>query len=578
MPPHAGDELQFPRKVQGAGILAPLALGMAVDSITAEQPYIALILVWGVASLAYVLCREGQRLTLVQLQISTYAASAKQVMAHIMDLGLPYQLNSKVSSSQRCVQRGLESINRAVDSIALRLVPAVLEITSILAVLVIRFEASWVALSSLVGVAVYIRSTSVLSQEQRKKRKAQNKSDSETYARFTDSLQNMALVAAYGAEGAQIARYESGVLQYLSDMWNAKLFTSKVTIAQTVVTRGTQLVGYLLAARQLQQGTATVGDFLAMTSLVGNVFAPISWLPTLIMELSNQVTDVVALCDVLRTQAQVPDTSSLPDLPCMMPGAAAAGPELRFKAVCFAYPRSSAAASARRQVLRDVSFSVQPGTTTAIVGSTGSGKSTILSLLLQHWQPTHGSITLGGCDVAAHSVSSLRGGTALVSQSAVMLDVSIRDNILLGRPGASESEVQAAVDAAQLRGTVQALEGGLDTMAGSGGGKLSGGERQRVALARAFLRRPRLLLLDEPTSALDASTDAAVMGAVREVQAALGCTCVVVAHRLDSIAYADQVVVLEGGAVAEVGPPSVLAAEPDGRYAQLLAAQHHTEE
>ena len=558
--------------LQASGILSPLALGLAVDSISSGRPFISLIVVWAAAAVGYILFREVQRLALVRVQVTTYAATATEVMSHIMELGLSFQLGSKVSSTQRCVQRGLESINRAVDSIALRLVPALLEITCILAVLTFRFNSMWVALSSLVGVAVYVRSTAYLSQVQRGKRKTQNKSDGDTYARFTDSLQNMALVAAYSAEDTQIQRYSSGVQTYLAALWDAKLFTTKVTLAQTAMTRGTQLAGYLLAAHQLSSGAVTVGDFLAMTALIGNVFAPISWLPTLVMELSNQVTDVAALCALLREEAVVQDTSDLLPLPCMQSTAGGWSAELRFEDVSFAYPGGGERGAAVA-VLRGVSFAVQAGSTTAIVGSTGSGKSTILSLLLRHWEVSTGRILVGGADISEHNVQSLRRGTALVSQSAVMLDLSIKDNIMLGRPGASEAELAEAVAAAQLSGTVQRLPQGLGTKAGSGGGQLSGGERQRVSLARAFLRRPRLLLLDEPTSALDASTDAAVMHAVREVQATLGCTCVVVAHRLSSIAYADQVVVLEGGSIVQAGPPAQLQLDAGGRYAQLLQAQ-----
>jgi len=558
-------------RLQAGGIVSPLALGMAVDNITADKPFVGLILLWAVAAIAYVLMREGQRLALVRLQISAYREAAQQTMTQLMGLGLPFQLSANVTTTQRCVQRGLESVNRAVDSIALRLVPALLEIAAILGVLVFRFRSGWVALSSLAGVVVYIRSTAYLSQVQRQKRKTQNKSDGATYARFSDSLQNMALVSAYNAEDAQIARYADGVRQYLAALWDAKVFTTKVTLVQTAVTRGTQLAGYLLAAQQLSSGTVSVGDFLAMTALIGNVFAPISWLPTLVMELTNQVTDVAALCAILREQPLVGDTSDLEPLPCMQSTAADGGPELRFENVCFAY--RGARERAADPVLAAVSFTAAPGSTTAVVGSTGSGKSTLLSLLLRHWDTTSGRIMLGGADISAHSAGSLRGGCALVSQSAVMVDVSIKENILMGRPGASEAELSEAVAAAQLSGTVRRLPQGLDTLAGAGGGQLSGGERQRVALARAFLRRPKLLLLDEPTSALDASTDAAVMQAVRGVQTALGCTCIVVAHRLSSIAYADQVVVLEGGAVVQAGPPQELQLDAGGRYAQLLLAQ-----
>jgi ABC-type multidrug transport system fused ATPase/permease subunit len=580
-----------PHIAQILGTLSPLALGMGVDAIISGQSYSLYMFSWAFAAFASVLLREAQRLSLVRIQMTTFATTAHRVMHHLMVLGVPYQLSTKVTATQRCVQRGLESVNRALDNVILRLLPALLEVLSVLLVITWRFHSIWLALTLLLGVSVYVISSSRLSAMQRTRRKAQNKADSATYAAFTDTLQNMQLVTAYSAEPNEVRRYATGVAQYLDTLWEAKRFTTQVTMVQTVMMRGTQLAGYLLAAQQLHAQTVSVGDFMAMVSFIGSVFAPVSWLPNLVMELSNQVTDVIAMCAVLEVEPNAHSGAGMPALPCMAEGdssmSAPMGPAVEFRKVSFAYPQGVSAADAgspvdelsasARLVLDDVSFTVAPGSTTVIVGETGSGKSTLLSLLLRQWElpaSERGKVLVGGGDIAQHAVDSLRRGTALVSQAAVMLDTSIRDNILLGKPEATDAEVASAVTAAQLDRTIASLPQGLDTCPGAGGGQLSGGERQRVALARAFLRRPRVLLLDECTSALDANTDAAVMQAVRAIQEQLHCTTLVVAHRLSSASFAQQVVVMgPGGVLLQAGSPGELEAEQGGPYAVLLRAQ-----
>jgi subfamily B ATP-binding cassette protein MsbA len=218
--------------------------------------------------------------------------------------------------------------------------------------------------------------------------------------------------------------------------------------------------------------------------------------------------------------------------------------EIRFDAVAFAYTQEV-------PVVRDVSFSVPRGTTTALIGHTGAGKTTLIRLLLRFYDPDQGAVTIDGVDVREFQADSLRRHIALVSQDTLMLHATIRENLTYGLDGVTPAALDDALERARLANLVRRLPQGLDTQVGDRGTTLSGGERQRIAIARAMLKRADILVLDEATSALDAVTEQAIQDAIAELLH--GTTSIVIAHRLSTIQRADQIVVLEGGRVVQQG-------------------------
>jgi ATP-binding cassette subfamily B protein len=293
--------------------------------------------------------------------------------------------------------------------------------------------------------------------------------------------------------------------------------------------------------------------------IMSQIYQPLAILGFAYREIRQSVIDMEAMIDLRRQVPAVADAPDARDLPEAM----VQGADLAFNRVSFRH-------TARSQGLDGVGFRAPPGSTTGIVGTSGAGKTTLVRLALRLIDPQAGAVTLDGLDLRAVRQASLRQAVALVPQDVALFNDTLRVNIGFGRPSASEEEIWAAADAAELGAFIRGLPEGMETKVGERGLKLSGGERQRVGLARALLTNPRLLILDEATSALDSRTEAAIQQTLRRLRG--GRTTLVVAHRLSTIADADQILVLKGGRIVEQGDHAQLI-DRDGEYAALWRRQ-----
>jgi ABC-type transport system involved in Fe-S cluster assembly fused permease/ATPase subunit len=277
-------------------------------------------------------------------------------------------------------------------------------------------------------------------------------------------------------------------------------------------------------------------------------------------EIRQSFIDMEAMLQLRRESPDIAEAKDACDLP---PSPHGRGGELVFENVSYRH-------SARTEGLRDVSFRAAPGETVALVGPSGAGKTTAVRLAMRLLDPQTGNVSLDGCDLRKARQASLRQAVALVPQEVALFNDTLKINIAFARPEASEEEIWAAAEAAELGAFIRALPEGLDTKVGERGLKLSGGERQRVGIARALLADPRVLILDEATSALDGKTEASIQATLR--RARKGRTTLVVAHRLSTVADADEILVIRGGRIVERGSHGDLLAG-DGEYAALWRRQ-----
>ncbi|MER1996980.1 MAG: ABC transporter ATP-binding protein [Arthrobacter sp.] len=313
---------------------------------------------------------------------------------------------------------------------------------------------------------------------------------------------------------------------------------------------------YLAAGFPAASGGMTIGTLVAFTGLQAAVFRPVMGL----LDIGVQWVTALAFFSRIFEYLDLEPQLKAPARPVRLDPATVRG-EVRFEDVEFAYDGGT-------PVLRGVNLTLAPGTTTAVVGATGSGKSTLASLVPRLNDPGRGQVTIDGVDVAQLAPEDLARIVGVVSQETYLIHASVRENLLLARPDASDGELLSALAAAQIADTIGALPDGLDTLVGARGHRFSGGEQQRLAIARTILRNPPVLVLDEATSALDNTTEAQVQLALERLSA--GRTTLTIAHRLSTVQNADQVVVLDAGQVVEQGTPAELAAA-NGPFARLAA-------
>ena len=325
----------------------------------------------------------------------------------------------------------------------------------------------------------------------------------------------------------------------------------------TVVFAAIPAIIYLAAGLPLTAGAMTIGTLIAFTTLQGSLFRPVTGLLSTSVSVISSLALFARIFDYLDLPVDVSD----PARPVEIDPARITG-HVQLEGVSFTYP------GADRAAVNNVDIDVPAGSTLALVGETGSGKTTVASLIARLYDPTAGQICIDGIDIRDLRLADLAAIVGVVSQETYLLHTTVRENLRYARPDATDAEIEDAARAAQIHDLIAGLPDGYDTMVGSRGHRFSGGEKQRIAIARTLLRNPRILILDEATSALDTETERAVQQAFDALAA--GRTTITIAHRLSTVRNADQIVVLDHGRIIEAGTHASLVAD-HGRYATLAA-------
>ena len=383
----------------------------------------------------------------------------------------------------------------------------------------------------------------------------------EVTGRLTESLGGVRVVKGYHAEAREHEVFSSGVERLLQNVVKTLTATSVMSLSSSTLMGVIGAIVMFMGTRQILAGKLTLGGFFTYTMFLGYLAAPLIQ----VVGIGTQITEAIAGLERTREVLdEIPENED-PDRTVTL------GPirgDIAFQNVNFAY-------ELQRTVLHDVSFHAWPGTVTALVGSSGSGKSTIIGLIAAFHKPNEGQVLVDGVDLSKIRLESYRTQLGMVLQDSFLFDGSIRENVAFSKPDATEAEILRACAIARVDEFAEKYELKYDTIIGERGVKLSGGQRQRVSIARAILANPRILILDEATSSLDSESEAMIQEGLAYLMQ--GRTTFVIAHRLSTIRRADQILVVEAGSVVERGTHRELFAL-GGRYYDLYTKQHGIEE
>jgi ABC-type transport system involved in Fe-S cluster assembly fused permease/ATPase subunit len=480
---------------------------------------------------------------------------AASVFRHLHDLSLRFHLSRRTGAVTKIVERGTKSIDTMLYFLLFNIAPTVLELALVLQIFWSRFGLPMVV-ATVVMVVAYIAFTRFVTDLRNALRVRMNDLDTRAVAHAVDSLLNFETVKYFNAEAREAERYDRAVTAYARAATRNEVSLAWLNIGQSFITNAMLALGMGMVVWGWSSGRFTPGQMVLVSTLLAQLFRPLDLLGMVYRTIRQGLADMGAMFDLIDTAADVVDAPDATDL-------RVARGHVRFEGVRFGY-------EADRVILEDVDLDIPAGTSLAIVGTSGAGKSTIARLLYRFYDLNEGRITIDGQDVARVTQTSLRRAIGIVPQDTVLFNDTIGYNIAYGRDGASDAEIRAAAHGAAMDGFIAKLPQHYETEVGERGLKLSGGEKQRVAIARTLLKDPPILIFDEATSALDSRTEGDILETLHAV--AERRTTITIAHRLSTVTGADQIVVLEAGRVIERGTHASLLADA-GLYAEMWARQ-----
>ena len=537
-------------------LLKALVDGLDTDpSQLAIQAILILVLGYGAARLTTTLFGEIRDTLFGRVTEKAMHEISLSTFKHVHSLDLDYHLNRRTGGLARDIERGTDGISFLLRFFIFNIAPTLFEIAMVAIILWVNYGAQY-ALVVLLSVMAYgsfsFRATSWRTQYVREV----NRADSDSQTRAVDSLLNYETVKYFNNEPFEAGRYDIAL-----DIWEQARRKNRLSLfalnaGQALIIAISQTLMLGMAALSVGAGDMSLGDFILINQFMLQLFLPLGFLGFVYREIKAALANIERLFRVLEERPRIAPHSAAPDL------ALSAG-DIQFSHIEFAYRESE-------KVLENFNLHIKGGQTVALVGVSGAGKSTVSKLLFRFYDPTQGVISIDGTDIREINLPSLRQAIAVVPQDCVLFNDSLRENIRYGRPAATDSDIEQAVQAAHLAEFVERLPDGLDTLVGERGLKISGGERQRVAIARAVLKQAHILIFDEATSSLDSHSEQAVLKAFKALAGRQ--TTLVIAHRLSTIVDADQIVVMHAGSVVEQGTHSALL-DASGKYAALWRAQ-----
>jgi ABC-type transport system involved in Fe-S cluster assembly fused permease/ATPase subunit len=541
-----------------ATIAIPYAYKWATDALASESArdkiplpailtgVVALTIIYGLLRMAMALFTQGRDALFAAVAMNAVRRLAIEVFVHLHQLSLRFHLERKTGGLTRILERGRNAIETIIRTSMLVAVPTIVEFALILGVFLFSFDWRYVVAVS-VMIIVYMVYTTVATNWRIAIRRSMNESDTDANTKAIDSLLNFETVKYFGAEQREAVRYDKSMERYERLSVRTYVSLAILNAGQAIIFTTGLVIVIVMCVAGIRNHTNTLGDFVLINLMMLQLYQPLNFMGMVYRDIKQAIVDIELMFDILE---QNPEIQDRPDAPRLVVSEGS----VRFDNVEFNYDPG-------RKILRGVSFEAPAGKTIAIVGPSGAGKSTISRLLFRFY-------------ISAVTQASLREAIGMVPQDTVLFNDTILYNIRYGRDGATDEEVAAAANDAQIDAFIRSLPQGYRSQVGERGLKLSGGEKQRVAIARTMLKGPPILVLDEATSALDTFTE-------REIQAALervskGRTTLIIAHRLSTVVHADEILVLDKGAIAERGTHDGLLAR-GGIYAALWSRQREVD-
>ncbi len=545
-----------------SGLVLPYSTKFLVDKIILPRHLERLPLLVGVVLTATLI----QGLTSFTLTQTLSKAAQKlitelrrRVQHHIGRLSVSYYDSNKTGTMVSRIMTDVEGVRNLVGTGLVDFIGGVL--TAVIAfVVLMRFSTvmTSIAFGFLLVFGVGLRSAFKTIRPIFRER---SKINAEVTGRLTESLGGIRVVKGYHAEEREHSVFSAGVERLLQNVFKTLTATSLMSLTASSLMGVVGAIVMFMGTRQIMAGKLTLGDYFTYVMFLGYLVAPLFQ----VVNVGTQITEAIAGLD--RTREVLSETPEDED-----PGRTVTLPTIKgnvtFEDVTFAYEQ-------KKTVLHDISFQSQPGTVTALVGSSGSGKSTIIGLVAAFHKPNSGKVLVDGVDLATVRLDSYRTQLGMVLQDSFLFDGTIRENVAFSKPDATEEELMQACAIARVDEFAEKFELKYDTIIGERGVKLSGGQRQRVSIARAILANPRILILDEATSSLDSESEALIQHGLSYLMQ--GRTTFVIAHRLSTIRRADQILVVEAGQIVERGTHQSLY-DLGGRYYDLYTRQHGIEQ
>ncbi|SIT33124.1 ABC transporter ATP-binding protein/permease [Achromobacter sp. MFA1 R4] len=548
---------------KAATVYVPLLYKQAVDELGKGAPGtvtvpLGLILAYGTARVLSLLFSELRDALFARVGQHAIRSVGMQIFRHLHGLALRFHLARQTGGLNRAIERGTKGIQTLLSFLLFNILPTFFEIGLVCVVLWKMFD-GWLALATGATVTLYMAYTLAVTEWRTKFRRQMNETDSEANTKAIESLLNYETVKYFGNEEHEARRYDASLTRYERAAVRSQVSLSILNVGQAaIISVGLTLVMWM-AANGIAEGRYTLGDFVLVNTYLLQLYTPLSFFGFIYREIKQALIDMERMFELLGQDREVADR------PGAMPLRIAGG-AVEFRDVHFGY-------DPRRSILKGVSFTIPAGKTVAVVGTSGAGKSTIARLLFRFYDADRGAILIDGQDVRDVTQASVRAAIGVVPQDTVLFNDTIRYNIGYGRPGATDAEIEAAARLAHIHDLILTMPDGYETKVGERGLKLSGGEKQRVAIARTILKNPAIFLFDEATSALDTHTEREIQANLREVSQ--GRSTLIIAHRLSTVADADEIIVLADGRIVERGRHSQLLAQ-GGIYAGMWTRQQES--